>query len=267
MCIFILTKEFFVNIFNFNKSVGQTAFCIIDVQNDFLKEGKATVNGVTYTYSEGSLGVKDGCEIISKINAFMEANPKFYVAASQDFHPQSHGSFASTHNVEPFTMGELNGGSQMFWPDHCVQGTFGAEFAPGLAMEKVKHIVQKGLDPKIDSYSAFFDNGGNNPSDLHAHLQKENVKEVVLAGIATDYCVKFTALDAKALGYGVTVLIDLCRGVNEDLTAAIEEMKSKGIKVMTVQEYEDSKLFMVQQVVNNVAARVGYGRVFGKVAA
>lgn len=251
-----------MNIGGFITSSGRTAFGIIDVQNSFLKAGETTVNGVKYTYQEGSLGVTDGCGIIAKINAFMEAHPELYPVASQDWHPKDHGSFASVNKVAPFTVGKLGELEQMFWPDHCVQGTFGAEFAAGLAMDKVKFIVQKGLDKLVDSYSAFFDNGGSNPSNLHDHLQSQNVKEILLAGIATDYCVKFTALDAKALGYDVTVLIDLCRGVNEDPTEAIEEMRSKGIKVMTVQEYEDSKLWAGQRLVNST-----FGRVFGRVAA
>jgi nicotinamidase/pyrazinamidase len=171
----------------------------------------------------------------------MENHPDFYMVASQDWHPKDHGSFASTHKLQPFVdKGPLPGCPQL-WPDHCVQGTFGAELAQGFNIEKIQYVVQKGLDPLVDSYSAFFDNNGLNPSPLHAHLQSQGITNLVLSGIATDYCVKFTALDAKNLGYDVTVLIDLCRGVDPETTKeAIQEMKDKGIRVMTTQEYEES---------------------------
>jgi len=213
------------------------AFLLIDIQNDFVNSGKNIINGKEVSYNQGSLGVHEGHAIVPEVNRMM--NLFSTILASQDWHPKNHGSFASTHNLKPFIdKGPLTGCPDL-WPDHCIQETDGAAFLDGLEIEKVERIFKKGLKKEIDSYSAFFDVNGNNPSGLDAYLKSQGKDSVVIAGIATDYCVKFSALDAKALGYDVIVLIDLCRGVSQETTEkAIEEMKAKDIKVITSEEYK-----------------------------
>ncbi len=196
----------------------------MDIQSDFMPGG--------------TLAVPDGLAVVPVANALL---PEFgVVAASQDWHPPSHGSFASNHEgKEPGEMGELAGMPQVMWPDHCVQGTEGARFVESLDLDRAPKgvtIFQKGTDPSIDSYSAFFDNGHRKATGLGDWLKGRAVTRVVIVGVATDYCVKFTALDAVELGFDVTLLEDGCRGVNlqaNDSEEAKDEMRAAGVTVTT----------------------------------
>jgi nicotinamidase/pyrazinamidase len=177
---------------------------IVDVQNDFLPGG--------------SLAVKDADKVIPVINQLQERFE--LIVATQDWHPLNHSSF------------KANGG---IWPQHCVQGTKGAEFAPGLRIEKINKVFQKGTDVSIDSYSGFFDNDHRKSTGLERFLRDKAVSEVYVAGLATDYCVKFTALDAASLGFKTTVILSACRGVEvnlDDIDAVIKQMRNQGIAVI-----------------------------------
>ncbi|HVT82944.1 MAG TPA: bifunctional nicotinamidase/pyrazinamidase [Phycisphaerae bacterium] len=195
------------------------ALILVDIQNDFLPTG--------------TLPVPNGDQVVAVANRYM---PGFeFVVASQDWHPANHGSFAANHaGKKPGEMIELGGLPQVMWPVHCVQGTRGADFAAGLEVSRVSHVTRKGMDAGIDSYSAFFDNGHQRATDLHAYLQGRGVKQVAIMGLATDYCVKFTALDARQLGYEVNLILEGCRGVNlkaGDVDAAVAEMRAAGVVV------------------------------------
>lgn len=193
------------------------ALLLIDIQNDFLPGG--------------SLAVANGDEVIAVANRLM---PQYeLVVATQDWHPADHRSFATQHtDSQPGDMITLDGLDQILWPDHCVQGTTGADFAAGLNTAAIGHVVQKGTDRDIDSYSGFFDNARRKATGLEAYLREQGVDEIHLAGLATDYCVKFTALDAVDRGFQTTVLTEGIRGVElqqGDCQTAIEEMKAAGI--------------------------------------
>ena len=193
---------------------------LVDIQNDFVPGG--------------ALAVTNGDEVVAVTNQLM---PKFdLVIATQDWHPAAHGSFASQHEgVQVGDLFPLNGIQQIAWPDHCVQGTRGAEFVAGLDFEAVNHVIQKGTDCQIDSYSGFFDNDGRSATGLEALLKKHGVTEVSAMGLATDYCVKFTALDAVKLGFETKLILPGCRGVElkpGDVVAAIEQMRATGVQVI-----------------------------------
>lgn len=172
---------------------------IIDVQNDFLPGG--------------ALAVPDGDSIIEVINRMM---PQFdLVVATQDWHPGNHGSFASAHaGKNPFETGFLGEVEQVFWPDHCVQSTFGAQLSARLNQNQIEAIFRKGTNPLIDSYSAFFDNARKKSTGLEAYLKGLNVSELYVVGLAGDYCVGFTALDALELGIPTIVIDDATRPIN-----------------------------------------------------
>jgi nicotinamidase/pyrazinamidase len=195
------------------------ALIMIDIQNDFLPTG--------------ALAVPEGDQIIPLVNRLQ---PKFdLVALTQDWHPKEHKSFASQHDKQPGEVIILNGLDQILWPVHCVQGEFGAELAPGLNIDLVDRSFQKGTDPEIDSYSGFFDNDRRKATGMGDYLKEKGVTAVYIVGLATDYCVKFSALDANELGFDTHVIIDGTRGVNlneGDVDAAVEEMKSKGITII-----------------------------------
>ena len=194
------------------------ALIIVDIQNDFLPGG--------------ALAVPEGDKTIDLANRLMSHFD--LVVATQDFHPAGHGSFAPA--VDKIgQMIKLNGLDQILWPVHCVQGTTGAEFAEDLNMAAVDQVIQKGTDPGIDSYSGFFDNGKRQATGMDDYLKRKGVDEVFVIGLATDYCVKFTALDAVDCGYKTTLIEDAARGVNlqpGDVDKAIEEMKAAGITVV-----------------------------------
>ena len=192
---------------------------LVDIQNDFLPGG--------------ALAVPNGDEIIPVVNRLQSMFP--LVVATQDWHPANHGSFAANHpGKKPFEQIELNGLPQTLWPVHCVQGTAGAELAPGLNRKRIARIFQKGTDPGVDSYSGFFDNGHRHATGMVEWLKGRGVTEVYVCGLATDYCVKFTALDAVAAGFKTHLVEDASRGVNlrpDDVKDAIAEMKQAGVVI------------------------------------
>jgi nicotinamidase/pyrazinamidase len=198
----------------------KTALLIVDVQNGFCPGG--------------NLPVAEGDQIVPVINALIGTGYYDLVVLSQDWHPAGHGSFASTHGAEVFSMGRLGGEDQVMWPDHCVQGTYDAEFHPGLDLSKVAFIQQKGQDPEVDSYSAFRDNAADKKTGLDAWIAEQNVGQLDVCGLATDYCVKFSALDARDMLPGVDVrfLEEASRGISpEGVAAAIAEMEAAGIQI------------------------------------
>jgi len=158
------------------------------------------------------------------------------VVATQDWHPPDHKSFASNHpGRQPGDVIDLHGLAQTLWPDHCRQGTFGAELAADLDTLRVDEIIRKGADPQIDSYSGFFDNERRKSTGMADLLRGRGVDEVYLIGLATDYCVKFTSLDARELGFTTYLVEDACRGVElhpGDVAKAVEEMKQAGVIVL-----------------------------------
>ena len=196
----------------------KTALLIIDVQNDFCPGG--------------SLPVAGGFDIVPVINTLQ---PLFeVVVATQDFHPQGHSSFAATHGKQPGPV-ITAAGTIMLWPAHCVQGTKGAELVSTLETERIAQVFFKGVDPDLDSYSGFFDNDHRHATGLGAYLKEKGVTDVSVVGLATDYCVKWTALDAKQMGFTTTVILDACRGVElapGDVERAIGEMKRAGIRLI-----------------------------------
>jgi nicotinamidase/pyrazinamidase len=191
---------------------------IIDVQNDFLPGG--------------ALAVKDGDQVIPVINA---AQPKFeLVVATQDWHPKDHKSFAANNARQVGEVIELDGLTQVMWPAHCVQNTPGAELAAALDRGRIEKTFQKGTNPSIDSYSGFFDNGHRQATGMGAWLQARGVTHVTLCGLATDYCVKFTALDARKLGFDADVIVAATRGVelqSGDVEGALNEMRAAGVRL------------------------------------
>jgi nicotinamidase/pyrazinamidase len=195
------------------------ALLLIDIQNDFMPGG--------------ALAVPEGDKIVDFVNTMIITSYGFgtEVVATMDWHHADHGSFASQHGVAPFTMGELGGKPQMMWTDHCVQGTKGAELHADLITPKT--TVYKGMDKTVDSYSGFFDNNKQNDTGLNNFLKEREITDLFIMGLATEYCVKFTALDAAALGYDVTVSLNGCRGLNPtDIDNAIKEMRDVGIKIL-----------------------------------
>ena len=194
------------------------ALLVVDIQNDFLPGG--------------ALGVRYGDEVIPVINRIM---PLFgLVVASQDWHPQGHKSFASAHGKQVGEKIILNGIEQVLWPDHCVQGTQGADLAPALDRSSIERVFPKGTSLDIDSYSAFFDNGHKKATGLMDFLKTKRVSEIYIAGLATDYCVLYSALDAVKLGLGVTVVMDGCRGIDlnpGDIDKAVREMIKAGVRI------------------------------------
>ncbi|WDI41899.1 bifunctional nicotinamidase/pyrazinamidase [Bremerella sp. P1] len=196
------------------------ALLLIDIQNDFLPGGALAVN-------EGDL-------VVPVANRLMGQFP--LTVATQDWHPVNHRSFASQHPQR--NIGEvidLDGLQQVLWPDHCVQGSHGAKLAPGLNLQGIDHVIQKGTDVEIDSYSGFFDNDHRKSTGLGTLLRDQGVQEVHLVGLATDYCVKFTALDAVSLGFETSVILEGIRGVeltSGDCARAVDEMLSAGVEVI-----------------------------------
>lgn len=195
------------------------ALLIVDVQNDFLPGG--------------ALGVKDGDQIIPIINRLQE---KFdFIVATQDWHPADHGSFAANHQgKKPGDFVQLGNVDQVLWPVHCVEDTFGAEFHKDLDRSKWNHIVRKGTNPLVDSYSGFYDNDRREDTGLSQYLQDHGVEEVYITGLVTDFCVKFTILDAIKEGFEATLVKDATKAVNllpQDYEAAIKEMAKAGAEI------------------------------------
>lgn len=197
---------------------------LVDIQNDFLPGG--------------ALAVPRGDAIVPIVNGLL---PRFdLVVATQDWHPADHGSFAANHaGKQPFASIELNGLPQTLWPVHCVQNTGGACFAPGLDTRRVARVFPKGTDARVDSYSGLFDNGRRSSTGLAEWLKERGARELWVCGLATDFCVKFTALDAVAEGFRVNLITDACRGIDlpaGNVAAALAEMQAAGVCLVTSQE-------------------------------
>ena len=193
---------------------------LVDIQNDFLPGG--------------ALAVPEGDRIVPVVNALQ---PDFdLVVATQDWHPAGHGSFAASHpGRKPFEQIDLNGLPQTLWPVHCVQNTGGALFAPGLDTRRVERVFPKGTDPGVDSYSGLFDNGRRRGTGMVEWLRQRGAHDLWICGLATDYCVKFTALDAVREGFRVNLLTAACRGVDlspGDCARAVEEMRVAGVEIL-----------------------------------
>jgi nicotinamidase/pyrazinamidase len=192
------------------------ALIVIDVQNDFCPGG--------------ALAVAEGDAVVPGINALMDDFAT--IVLTQDWHPAGHSSFASEHSGKsPFETVDMPYGQQVLWPDHCVQGSHGAAFHPDLRTDPAQLIVRKGFRRAIDSYSAFFENDHTTPTGLEGYLRTRGVERLVMAGLATDFCVQFSALDAARLGFAVTVREDLCRAIDLDgsLDAARAAMRDAGV--------------------------------------
>lgn len=195
------------------------ALILIDIQNDFCPGG--------------ALAVAGGDEIIPGVNSIQS---RYAIRIlTQDWHPPDHSSFASNQrNAEPFSVVEMAYGPQVLWPVHCVQGSAGAGFHPDLEIDRADLIIRKGVRPAIDSYSAFFENDHKTPTGLDGYLRDRGVGRLVLAGLATDYCVRFSAVDAARLGFRVTVLEALCRAIDLDgsLDEARSDMLAHGVNIV-----------------------------------
>jgi nicotinamidase/pyrazinamidase len=198
------------------------ALILVDLQDDFVPGG--------------ALAVPEGDAVIPIANHLQESGRFDLIVATQDWHPADHGSFAANHpDREIGDVIDLNGLPQILWPVHCVQETRGAALADGLATTKIEKVFAKGTDPAFDSYSGFFDNGHRKSTGLGEYLRARGVTDVYVCGLATDYCVKFTALDARQLGFNTCLIEDASRGVNlkpGDVGRAIEEMRAAGVKVV-----------------------------------
>ena len=199
------------------------ALLLVDIQNGFCPGGNLPVPG--------------GDEVVPIANRLIDSGKYDLIVASQDWHPAGHGSFASSHpGKQPFEMGTLSGKPQMMWPDHCVQGTLDAELHPALKAEEIDLIQQKGENPDADSYSAFRDNDQDATTGLADFLEDQGVTDLDVCGLATDYCVKFSALDALDMIPGVKVrfIEDASRGITpEGVSAAIAEMRERGVGIVS----------------------------------
>jgi nicotinamidase/pyrazinamidase len=191
------------------------ALIVIDVQNDFCPGG--------------ALAVPDGDAIVPGINELMSSYDT--VVLTQDWHPAGHSSFATSHaGAAPFSMTDMPYGPQVLWPDHCVQGSQGAAFHSELRLDG-DLIIRKGFRSDIDSYSAFFENDQVTPTGLEGYLRSRGISDLTLVGLATDFCVHFSAVDAARLGFGVKVRLNLCRAIDLEgsLVPALEAMKATGV--------------------------------------
>lgn len=197
------------------------ALILVDIQNDFMPGGP--------------LAVPEGDQVVPVANRLIHAGDYDLIAATQDWHPPDHGSFASQHpGKNPGDVIDLHGLQQTLWPDHCVRGSPGAGFHPELDTAPIDHVILKGTDPDVDSYSGFFDNGKRHDTGLHEYLQERGVDEVHIVGLATDVCVKATALHAAELGYKTVVLREGIRAVNlqpGDGEQAIKDMQAAGARI------------------------------------
>lgn len=198
--------------------MADKALIVIDVQKDFCPGG--------------ALAVAGGDEIVPLVNRLIGEFD--HVVLTQDWHPAGHSSFASTHSGKnPFETVEMPYGQQTLWPDHCVQGTQGAEFHPTLEWTKAELVIRKGFRPGIDSYSAFFENDHRTPTGLAGYLRERGISDLTLVGLATDFCVAYSALDAVRSGFSATVLLDACRAIDlgGSLAAMKDEMAAEGVRL------------------------------------
>lgn len=192
------------------------ALLVIDVQNDFCPAGALAVEGAD--------------QIVAGINALMDSFVS--VILTQDWHPAGHSSFATSHaGKSPYDMIEMPYGPQVLWPEHCVKGSEGAAFHAGLNVTRADLIIRKGFNPAIDSYSAFFENDHSTATGLDGYLRSRGITDLTLVGLATDFCVAYSAVDAAALGFSVTLRQELCRAIdlNGSLAKAVEDMRSAGV--------------------------------------
>lgn len=198
--------------------MAQRALIVIDVQNDFCPGG--------------ALAVADGDAILPVVNRMIAKAD--HVILTQDWHPAGHSSFASSHaGKAPFETIAMPYGDQTLWPDHCIQGTDGAAFHPGLEWTKAELVIRKGFRPSIDSYSAFYENDHATPTGLAGYLRERGITDLTLVGLATDYCVAYSALDAVREGFSVTVAMDACRAIDlgGSLATMTERMKAAGVRL------------------------------------
>lgn len=197
---------------------------VVDIQNDFLPGG--------------ALAVPEADRVVPVINRLIPSFP--LVVATQDWHPADHGSFFTNHpGRRPGDVVDLYGIEQILWPPHCVQGTRGAEFAPGLDTSRFAAVFRKGVDPRVDSYSTFFDNAHRRSTGLAEWLRERDLHRVTLAGLATDYCVLYSVLDARRLGLDTTVVVDACRGIElhpGDVADALAQMERVGARLVSSEE-------------------------------
>ncbi len=202
------------------------ALLLVDLQNDFMPGG--------------ALAVVDGDAVVPLANWLASKFP--LVVATQDWHPQSHQSFAMNNPGRMVgDVIDLNGCQQVMWPAHCVQGKHGADFHPDLKQEQIHKVFQKGINAEVDSYSGFFDNNRRYPTGLEEWLKKKGITDLYICGLATDYCVKYTALDAAALGFKTWLIEDACRGVDleaGDSARAIAAMQTAGVKIISSRELQ-----------------------------
>ncbi len=190
-----------------------SALIVIDVQNDFCPGG--------------ALAVPEGDQIVSGINALMDGAEA--VVLTQDWHPADHSSFASQHNgQDPYSLIDMPYGPQVLWPDHCVIGSDGAAFHAGLNTDRAEMVIRKGFRRAIDSYSAFFENDHTTPTGLEGYLRTRGITKLTMVGLATDFCVAYSAIDAAKLGFDVTVKLELCRAI--DLNGSLEAAKADMLK-------------------------------------
>src|SRR3954465_7991774 len=203
------------------------ALILVDLQNDFVPGG--------------ALAVREGDRVIPIANRVQQAFD--LIVASRDWHPRDHGSFAANHPGRK--VGEvidLNGLPQILWPVHCVQNTWGADFVPGLDTSRIERVFLKGTDKEIGSYSAFFDNGHRKSTGMGEYLREKGVRDVYVCGLATDYCVNFTALDARQLGFNIQLIEDASRGVNlkpDDSVNALDGIRRVGGHIIRSESLED----------------------------
>lgn len=201
------------------------ALLLVDIQNDFMPGG--------------ALPVPDGDHIIQIVQKLLKG-PFDKIIASKDWHPPNHKSFAeNTQGKYPGDRIILDGIDQILWPTHCVQGTKGADFCPGWDTTKIDKIIYKGIDPSIDSYSTFFDNEHLRSTELDKYLKEKGIKKVFVAGLATDYCVKYSVLDALHLGFQPYVIVDACKGINlkpNDSDQALKQMEKAGATLVYSQD-------------------------------
>ncbi|CAM5454549.1 Nicotinamidase [Mycolicibacterium aubagnense] len=196
--------------------MADEALIVVDLQNDFCPGGALAVTG--------------GDEIVPLVNDLIR-NAE-HVVMTQDWHPAGHSSFASSHpGKQPFELIEMPYGPQTLWPDHCIQGSLGSDFHSGLAWSKAELIIRKGFRPGIDSYSAFFENDHRTSTGLAGYLRERGIGTITLVGLATDFCVAFSALDAISQGFATTVRLDACRGIdlNGSLDAMLGRMRDAGV--------------------------------------
>ena len=198
------------------------ALLIVDVQNDFCPGG--------------ALEVPEGDEVVPVINNLVGAFD--HVLQTQDWHPAGHQSFASSHpQHDPYDVIEVGYGEQVLWPDHCVQGTDGAAFHPDLDTTHTELVLRKGFRPEIDSYSAFFENDGETRTGLAGYLRERGIDSLYVCGLATDFCVKWSAVDGRAEGFDVFVVEEATRGIDQNgsLAQAWKEMNDAGVQVISAE--------------------------------